>query len=371
MRVALLKPPRQSAGGNCRLDTWRRLCDVGGFELIEVKPSAPTLQSVAKQAPSALCRDAVVETLAWDVDKTVQGLKGIAPDVVVVQTLRGFSPELLGGSWRTVVDLVDRLSLSYSQRRRGLSDDGVASFGLRCAYGLLEASHGRVERDVRELHRRGQLVAVVAGHSAHLDLGMRWLPNLAPFFGDRSSASDVEGRQFDAVFWGSLRYAPNIEALELLAECDGVERISVLVGGSNPSQRVMDLCDRMGWTLEADFESLEGLVDRAKVAVAPLVSAAGIQNKVLEGWALGVPVVATSAALRGFRPGHPAVSCDDPSRFVREVERLAVDAPYRRDVVANGLDHARISYAEISWLAEVDRTFGVDVESSLTPSNLF
>ena len=65
----------------------------------------------------------------------------------------------------------------------------------------------------------------------------------------------------------------------------------------------------------------------AALAVAPLRVARGIQNKVLEALACGVPVVATSAALTHFTflNHHGAVAASDPSRAVMFF--TAMDAP--------------------------------------------
>ena len=46
-------------------------------------------------------------------------------------------------------------------------------------------------------------------------------------------------------------------------------------------------------------ETFTTYLRRAAVVVAPLRIARGIQNKVLEGLAMGVPVVATSIAVQG------------------------------------------------------------------------
>jgi glycosyltransferase involved in cell wall biosynthesis len=55
--------------------------------------------------------------------------------------------------------------------------------------------------------------------------------------------------------------------------------------------------------------------------------ARGIQNKVLEAMAMGVPVVASPAALAGLEddPGDGARRASDPLSFVRELDSLITD----------------------------------------------
>ena len=60
---------------------------------------------------------------------------------------------------------------------------------------------------------------------------------------------------------------------------------------------------------------------QARVVVAPLRFARGIQNKVLEGMAAARPVVATSAALEGLKaaPGREVLMADEPAAFAEAV----------------------------------------------------
>jgi len=60
------------------------------------------------------------------------------------------------------------------------------------------------------------------------------------------------------------------------------------------------------------------------VSVAPISVARGVQNKVLQAMALGMPVVASSVAQRGLlaEPGRHLHVEDDPAAFARRVAGL-------------------------------------------------
>ena len=66
----------------------------------------------------------------------------------------------------------------------------------------------------------------------------------------------------------------------------------------------------------------------ASVAVAPLRIARGIQNKVLEAMAMGLPVVGTTGATQGVQgePGRDFLVADDEDAFHAAVKRM-LDAP--------------------------------------------
>jgi glycosyltransferase involved in cell wall biosynthesis len=66
--------------------------------------------------------------------------------------------------------------------------------------------------------------------------------------------------------------------------------------------------------------------------VVPLRIARGIQNKLLEAMAMGLPTVACSAASRGVeaRPGRDLFVADDPAGFTVATVRLLSDPELRR-----------------------------------------
>ena len=72
-------------------------------------------------------------------------------------------------------------------------------------------------------------------------------------------------------------------------------------------------------------------VGRATVAVCPVTVKVGIQNKVLEAMAMGVPVVCTETGLEGPRakPGRDAQVAESPGEFADHVSRLLADAELR------------------------------------------
>ena len=78
--------------------------------------------------------------------------------------------------------------------------------------------------------------------------------------------------------------------------------------------------------------SVEPFLLNSAVSVAPLFVARGLQNKVLEALAAGLPVVVTSAVLSGLpaevQPG--CVSAEDPDDFAKAVVKLLSATPEAR-----------------------------------------
>jgi sugar transferase (PEP-CTERM/EpsH1 system associated) len=135
------------------------------------------------------------------------------------------------------------------------------------------------------------------------------------------------------IFTGAMDYLPNVDAVEHFcgdifpAVVRAVPGARFLIVGLNPGPAVRRLAELPGVTVTGAVPEVRSYYRQAAVCVAPLRIARGIQNKVLQSMALGVPVVATSAAARGLesRPDEHMLVEDDPARFAQAVIGLLGD----------------------------------------------
>lgn len=366
-RVAIIANPKRSGGAERRLESVVELCRQVELVAEVLRPHLSFRPLTAGRSLPAIVRArAVPEVLAWDTRPIVSRLGQLAPALLVYQTLRSVHPEVTAAvadlartTGRTpvqVIDYVDRLSGSYRQRARLAGSTG------RVPYQLLAAMHARVERHTLASARSPGTITITAGFGEAVGLGAHWIPNLyfhpvaqvqagAPTVtesaperstpaapspelvrADIEPGEGAEGERFnvhDAVFFGTLDYGPNVEALVALGRwvSEGAGPApTVLVAGRHPTRQVRDLCRRYGWSLASDFPTTNWLAERARVAIAPLQSGTGIQNKVMEAAAAGMAQVVTSTALAGYDPGIPLDPCDRGDRFLNEIQRLANDA---------------------------------------------
>jgi sugar transferase (PEP-CTERM/EpsH1 system associated) len=140
------------------------------------------------------------------------------------------------------------------------------------------------------------------------------------------------------IFTGAMDYLPNVDAVEHFcgdifpAVVRAVPGARFLIVGLNPGPAVRRLAELPGVTVTGAVPEVRSYYRQAAVCVAPLRIARGIQNKVLQSMALGVPVVATSAAARGLesRPDEHMLVEDDPARFAQAVIGLLGDRDGRR-----------------------------------------
>jgi sugar transferase (PEP-CTERM/EpsH1 system associated) len=130
-----------------------------------------------------------------------------------------------------------------------------------------------------------------------------------------------------AVFTGTMDYRPNIEAVLWFAEAvlprlrATHPTLRFAVVGAHPAPAVTRLAARTGVIVTGRVADVRPYLAHAAVAVAPLMIARGIQNKVLEAMAMARPVVATPAAFAGLRaaPGRDLLVADGVPAFAAAV----------------------------------------------------
>lgn len=114
------------------------------------------------------------------------------------------------------------------------------------------------------------------------------------------------------VFVGTMDYLPNIDAVSWFARSilplirRTKPQATFHIVGARPAREVELLANLPGVKVTGAVPDVRPYVAGARVSVAPLRIARGIQNKVLEAMAMARPVVVTPSALAGVdaRPGR-------------------------------------------------------------------
>jgi hypothetical protein len=154
----------------------------------------------------------------------------------------------------------------------------------------------------------------------------------------------------DAALWLCRKVLPRVRA-----RAPGA---SVCLIGSAPTEPVLRLAGP-GVSVTGTVPDIRPHLDRAKVFVAPVRLGFGIKGKVLEAFARGLPVVATTTVARGipeFRPGQELLVGDTPAAFAREVLRLLADPGLRRRLAASAREKVCRHY---DWKGSCDKLLGL------------
>jgi sugar transferase (PEP-CTERM/EpsH1 system associated) len=154
-----------------------------------------------------------------------------------------------------------------------------------------------------EAARFAALAPEVAVRVASVENGV----DLERFSPDAAYSSPFDGSAKTLVFTGTMDYWPNADAVIHFAQdimpalALRVPGVQFWVVGANPGSAVRALADLPGVHVTGRVADVRPYVAHASAIVCPLRLARGIQNKVLEGMAMGRPVVASVPAFEGVR----------------------------------------------------------------------
>lgn len=132
------------------------------------------------------------------------------------------------------------------------------------------------------------------------------------------------------VFAGAMDYRPNVDAViyfcrEILPLVrQAVPNIGFVIAGMNPSRAVRRLGLNPGVKVTGTVPDIRPYLQGAAAAVIPMRLSRGIQNKVLESLAMGLPVI-TTTRVRGTLPDSlfPFLFAeDDPKRVAWRVAKV-------------------------------------------------
>ena len=137
------------------------------------------------------------------------------------------------------------------------------------------------------------------------------------------------------VFTGAMDYWANIDAVcwfgkDIFPQLEKHHpRLKFYIVGGKPSKEVQALAANPNIIVTGRVDDVRPYVAHAKLAVAPLRIARGIQNKVLEAMSMGKPIIATTAAMEGI-PYHLSLDifvADETSTLVKQVNDWLTDHP--------------------------------------------
>ncbi len=151
--------------------------------------------------------------------------------------------------------------------------------------------------------------------------------NAKAFSPEKYSTTSTKGR---LIFTGAMDYAPNIEAVVWFVE-NVFHRVKLehphvelVIAGKPVAPDVQRLDAHDGVNVIGAVDDMAETIAGASIVIAPLLTARGIQNKVLEGMAMAKPVIATRAANEGINaPDRAAIwIANDPDGFAEAVAAL-------------------------------------------------
>jgi polysaccharide biosynthesis protein PslH len=137
------------------------------------------------------------------------------------------------------------------------------------------------------------------------------------------------------VFVGVMDYPPNVEAVSYFADRIWPAVFSkrpdarFIIVGSRPNRAVRRLAERPGIETTGYVRDIRPYLSNATLLVAPLEIARGVQNKILEAMAAGLPVLTTPVVAKGLPPRAQSMivtSDRDPAQFTFKLLSIIEDS---------------------------------------------
>ena len=168
----------------------------------------------------------------------------------------------------------------------------------------------------------------------------------------------------DIVFTGAMDYFPNVDAVTYFArDIFPIIRRTFpdarfVIVGSRPGPRVLKLGALPGVIVTGTVPDVRPYLAAARVGVTPLRISQGIQNKVLEALAVGLPVVASPAAAAALSQlkDVPLRIARDTASFVRFVEDYLASPPLTAEQVRCCRQQLQTHYDWATNMQEFEKT---------------
>jgi len=268
-------------------------------------------------------------------------------------------PPLAGVPW--ILDMVD----VDSEKWRTMGEAG----------GALSMVYRREARLLRAFERRAMTLAsattivsererVLLGRIAPESTSVV-VPNGIDAQGFHPPGPPADSR--DVIFCGVFNYGPNEAGARWLATevwpmvTQELSGATLWLVGMHPTAAVRALTSDTTVRVTGAVPQVQPYLWRSAVAAAPLQLARGIQNKVLEALAAGLPCVVTPQVLEGLpdavRPG--CVAASSPAEFARALIQLLKLPADERRATAGRADLARLGWkAQLAPMLDLVRHAG-------------
>jgi polysaccharide biosynthesis protein PslH len=154
---------------------------------------------------------------------------------------------------------------------------------------------------------------------------------------------DASSKEYDIIFTGNMNYHPNIQACKFLVNNilpklkTAHPDIKICLAGTHPHAEVRALAGPQV-TITGYVKDIKDYLSKSRLFVAPLFSGSGLQNKLLEAMAAGLPVMTTSIAGRALNAeaGRHFIICEDDKTFSEKISMLLRDKNEAERIGAEG-----------------------------------
>lgn len=160
-----------------------------------------------------------------------------------------------------------------------------------------------------------------------------------------------EEKKYDIVFTGNMSYAPNVNAVDYLANeilpivWKTLPEAKMYIAGATPDPKVKKVASERiivsGW-----LDDIRDAYAQSRVFIAPMRIGTGLQNKLLEAMSMGLPAITTplANASLGAQAGKEILVGDNAEELAQYIITLLTDTLKAEEIAQAGFDFTNRVY---------------------------
>jgi len=259
-----------------------------------------------------------------------------------------------------VLDLIDSMQLNFLNRV-----ENAKSFIKKIIY---KVEYYRLVKFEKSLPRNiGKTIVVSGRDGAELPISSKTIPLGV----DTKSFYPSITKKNQIIFSGNMSYEPNVQAVVWFVEnCFDKIKLTVkdvvfIIAGRDPVSEIKNL-ETDSIIVTGYVDSIAELISESLVAIVPMVSGSGMQNKLLEAMSCGIPVVSTSYGVGDVKVSHmkEVLISDSALDFSNQVSNVLLNPKGYNEIALNGREFVVDKH---SWDSHVDSL--IKVYTSILGSN--
>lgn len=260
------------------------------------------------------------------------------------------------GAGRKFMDFMDLDSDKWRQYSE------LNTFPLSMIYKYEEIMLSRVERKIQSNFEKcifisGNEVELFQSKLKAKADNLRVVGNGVDLAMFRPDSEREVGDRVQLMFSGVMDYFPNVNAMEWFVESvwpqvkSAHPGVQLTIAGMNPTDEVLAMAEDSDVTVTGFVEDMIPYFHQADIFIAPFQIARGVQNKILQAFACGIPVVSTSIGAEGIdcHDGRDLLLAATADDFAKNITRLICEADSYQSIRNSALALVNDNY---TWAAK-------------------